>query len=115
MRSQNDSFMASTAQSSPGLGFEPLGTAPSNGYGLSGLSGLSSSVIGENDLEIANARRFLMERLSRLEQNLPPKPIQVEKQLLKSIWDTYDAETDGTCTTHWLDVMVNNELESVFG
>ncbi|OIW35688.1 hypothetical protein CONLIGDRAFT_567836 [Coniochaeta ligniaria NRRL 30616] len=112
MRSQTNPFMASAAQPAGGLGFEPLGTTPPNECGLPGLS---SSVIGENDLEIANARRFLMERLSRLEQNLPPKPIQVEKQLLKSIWDTYDAETDGTCTTHWLDVMVNNELESVFG
>ncbi|KAB5581136.1 fungal-specific transcription factor domain-containing protein [Coniochaeta sp. 2T2.1] len=114
MRTPSNPFMTSTAQSSSGLGFDNLGTT-STGYGLSGLSGLSSSVIGENDLEIASARRFLMERLSRLEQNLPPKPIQVEKELLKSIWATYDAETDGTCTTHWLDVMVNNELESVFG
>lgn len=115
MRSQCDPFMVSAPQSDPVLGFDPLGTTSSSDYGLPGLSGLSSSVIGENELEIASARRFLMERLSRLEQNLPPKPIQVEKQLLKSIWDTYDAETDGTCTTHWLDVMVNNELESVFG
>ncbi|KAB5530277.1 fungal-specific transcription factor domain-containing protein [Coniochaeta sp. 2T2.1] len=115
MRTPNNPFMTSAAQPSSGLGFDTLGTATSTAYGLSGPSGLSSSVLGENDLEIASARRFLMERLSRLEQNLPPKPIQVEKELLKSIWATYDAETDGTCTTHWLDVMVNNELESVFG
>ncbi|KAH8910374.1 hypothetical protein BR93DRAFT_874616 [Coniochaeta sp. PMI_546] len=112
---QNNSFLDSATQPFLGLGFQASGATSSNAYGLPELSGLSSSVIGENDLEIASARRFLMERLSRLEQNLPPKPIQVEKQLLKSIWDTYDAETDGTCTTHWLDVMVNNELESVFG
>ena len=102
-----------------GLGFGALGgaaAAPAGPNGYGGLSsGLSSSVIGENDLEIASARRFLMERLGRLEQNLPPKPIQVEKELLKSIWATYDSETDGTCATHWLDVMVSNELESVFG
>jgi hypothetical protein len=109
MRGENHPFQTASI---PGLGFEPLGSAASTVYGLSGLS---SSVIGENDLEIASARRFLMERLSRLEQNLPPKPIQVEKELLKSIWATYDAEREGTCTTHWLDVMVNNELESVFG
>jgi hypothetical protein len=108
MRSQNNPFTPPV----PGLGFETLGAAAVNGCGLSSLS---SCVIGENDLEIAGARRFLMERLSRLEQNLPPKPIQVETELLKCIWATYDAETDGGRTTHWLDVMVNNELESVFG
>jgi len=116
MRSQNNNPFAE--QLVPGLGFGPLGTAAAAaaaGSNIYGLSGMSSSVIGENDLEIASARRFLMERLSRLEQNLPPKPIQVEKELLKSIWATYDSETGGTCATHWLDVMVSNELESVFG
>jgi len=107
MRSQSNLFMTS------GLRLDPIGGAHShNPYGISGLS---TGVIGENDLEIASGRRFLMERLSRLEQSLPPKPIQVEKQLLKSIWSTYDAERETTITTHWLDVMVDKHLESVFG
>lgn len=94
-----------------GLG-NPFGTADPSVFGFSPLS---SCAIGETELEIASARRFLMERLGRLEQNLPPKSIQVEKRLLKSIWATYDVETSTNCKTHWLDIMVNNGLESIFG
>lgn len=113
MQGQDNPLMASSAQVPPGPGLASMGSAPSpSPYRLQGLS---TTVIGENDLQIASARRFIMERLSRLEQNLPSKPIQVEKQLLKSIWSTYDSETETTITTHWLDVMVNNHLESVFG
>jgi hypothetical protein len=115
IQTQSNPFAGSAAPSTPGPGFglDSLGTTASPD--VFGMSTLSTTVIGENDLEIASARRFLMERLGRLEQSLPPKPIQVEKQLLKSIWATYDAETVTLGKTHWLDVMVNNGLESVFG
>jgi hypothetical protein len=76
---------------------------------------MANFAIGEDELKIASARRFLMERLARLEQSLPPKPIQVERQLLRSIWETYDGETANQCKSHWLDIMVDNGLESIFG
>lgn len=96
----------------PGLGLNnSLGTASPSPYGLSSID----FTIGEDELEIASARRFLMDRLGRLEQSLAPKPIQVEKQLLRSIWETYDAEIANQCKTHWLDIMVERGLESIFG
>jgi hypothetical protein len=107
---QDDPFLGAVA---PGLGLDnPLGAAAPSPYGFSPITDFA---IGEDELKIASARRFLMERLGRLEQSLPPKPIQVEKQLLRSIWGTYDAETASQCKTHWLDIMVDNGLESIFG
>jgi hypothetical protein len=107
---QADPFLGTVT---PGLGLDnPLGTCTPAGYGFSPITNFA---IGEDELKIASARRFLMERLGRLEQSLPPKPIQVEKQLLRSIWERYDAETASQCKTHWLDIMVDNGLESIFG
>lgn len=110
MERQSHHFAASSSHLTPMVGLANLAATV-----MPGSFGLSASAIGAHELEIASGRRFLMERLSRLEQNLPPKPIQVEKELLKSIWTAYDAEIQTTCKTHWLDVMVNNGLESVFG
>ncbi|KAL0943585.1 C6 zinc finger domain containing protein [Colletotrichum truncatum] len=65
-------------------------------------------------LEVSSARHFVMRRLSILESSLPPAPVVVAKDLVQSIWRAYDSEV-GTPTVHWIDIMEDNNLRSLFG
>jgi hypothetical protein len=56
-----------------------------------------------------------MDRLEQLELSLPPKPIDVAKQLIRAVWSAYDEEIGTPRRTHWLDVMSNTGLHSIFG
>ncbi|KAK1834272.1 fungal-specific transcription factor domain-containing protein [Podospora conica] len=66
-------------------------------------------------INTSKARRFVMDRLEQLALSLPPKPIDVAKQLLRAVWAAYDDEIGTPRRTHWLDVMTNNGLHSIFG
>lgn len=71
--------------------------------------------ITENSIKTSQARRFIMDRLDQLELSLPPKPINVAKQLMRAVWSAYDDEIGTSRRTHWLDVMSNTGLHSIFG
>lgn len=66
-------------------------------------------------LDVGRAREFIMRRLDVLESSLQPKPIIVARELVKAIWAAYDNEPPGSTTVHWLDVMENRKLRSLFG
>ncbi|KAK8079497.1 fungal-specific transcription factor domain-containing protein [Apiospora hydei] len=66
-------------------------------------------------VEVSYARRFIMERLSAYEHNLPPAPVTVAKELVKAIWAGYDSEKPGSNYTHWIDVMEDSNLRTIFG
>lgn len=76
---------------------------------------LASSPVSETALDICNARDFIMTRLNMLERSLQPKPVIVAKELVKAIWVAYDGEILGSSPVHWLDVMENQDLRSLFG
>lgn len=65
-------------------------------------------------LDVHQAREFLSNRLTLLEQGLPTKPILVIHGLLGAIWQAYDNETEAG-QVHWLDIMIDMNYESVFG
>ncbi|GJC93338.1 C6 zinc finger domain containing protein [Colletotrichum higginsianum] len=65
-------------------------------------------------LDVGSARHFVMRRLSILESSLPPTPVVVAKELVQSIWRAYDGDI-GSPTVHWIDVMEDNDLRSMFG
>ncbi|RKK68818.1 hypothetical protein BFJ69_g13244 [Fusarium oxysporum] len=46
-------------------------------------------------IEIGQGRRFVLERLSILENSLPPKPIRVVKELVQTVWAAYDVQDAG--------------------
>ncbi|KAK5661206.1 hypothetical protein OQA88_11097 [Cercophora sp. LCS_1] len=71
--------------------------------------------ITETSIKTSQARRFIMDRLDQLELSLPPKPIEVAKQLMRAVWSAYDNEIGTSRRTHWLDVMSNTGLHSIFG
>ncbi|KAK4194632.1 fungal-specific transcription factor domain-containing protein [Triangularia verruculosa] len=71
--------------------------------------------ISENAIKTSQARSFIMARLDQLENSLPPKPIGVAKLLLRAVWTAYDEEIGLTRRTHWLDVMSQPGLHSLFG
>ncbi|KJR81632.1 uncharacterized protein SPSK_00708 [Sporothrix schenckii 1099-18] len=76
---------------------------------------LSLSAAGTADsTAVHRARDTLRTRLAKLEQNLPPRPITVARQLLETVWLTYDTETPPS-RSHWLDIMAETNFESVFG
>lgn len=73
------------------------------------------SNISESRLKIVDARCFIIGRLDTLEALLPPRPIVVARTLVQKIWDEYDKEKCGAASVHWIDVMEENNLRSLFG
>ncbi|KAF9874922.1 C6 zinc finger domain containing protein [Colletotrichum karsti] len=65
-------------------------------------------------VDISSARHFVMRRLGILESSLPPAPVVVARDLVQSIWRAYDSEI-GAPMIHWVDVMEDNNLRSMFG
>ncbi|KAF4337773.1 transcriptional regulatory [Fusarium beomiforme] len=76
---------------------------------------LSKSTVPESRLKIVDARCFIVARLDALEALLPPRPIVVAKTLVQTIWDEYDKEKPGQAAVHWIDVMEEHNLRSLFG
>ncbi|KAL4724697.1 hypothetical protein ACLX1H_008140 [Fusarium chlamydosporum] len=74
-----------------------------------------TNLISRMSLDISNARHFITGRLNMLESSLPPKPVVMAKELIKAIWDAYDNEPPGSAAVHWVDVMEDKNLRSMFG
>ncbi|KAF4971753.1 hypothetical protein FSARC_1502 [Fusarium sarcochroum] len=74
-----------------------------------------ANLISRMSLDISNARHFITGRLNMLENSLPPKPVVMAKELIKAIWDAYDNEPPGSSSVHWVDVMEDKNLRSMFG
>ncbi|RGP60225.1 arginine metabolism regulation ii [Fusarium longipes] len=74
-----------------------------------------TNLISRMSLDISNARHFITGRLNMLESSLPPKPVIMAKELIKAIWDAYDNEAPGITAVHWVDVMEDKNLRSMFG
>ncbi|KAH8887293.1 hypothetical protein GQ53DRAFT_844457 [Thozetella sp. PMI_491] len=105
LRFDNKPSLAHTRLSDPpSPGEEPADTDQSFGKEASGVC-----------FKTSRARKFVMQRLEHLELTLPPKPISVAKQLLRAVWSAYDEETESSRKTHWIDVMTNTGLQSLFG
>jgi hypothetical protein len=66
-------------------------------------------------LEVAKARQFIRGRLHALQTNLPPRPIQVALDLVNAIWSEYDGSNPVSDDAHWLDVMNQTGLQTIFG
>lgn len=76
----------------------------------------SGPVLTQTSVEISQARQFILQRLNLLEYSLPSKPVVVAKQLLQAVWKAYDEEGEQSSQdVHWLDVMMNTGLQSLFG
>ncbi|KAH7258440.1 fungal-specific transcription factor domain-containing protein [Fusarium solani] len=105
---------------SPVTGFQPgpfgaLPGDPMEALGTSPASAPPGNLISRMSLDISNARHFITGRLNMLENTLPPKPVVMARELIKAIWDAYDNEAPGSATVHWVDVMEDKNLRSMFG
>ncbi|EEU42964.1 uncharacterized protein NECHADRAFT_46571 [Fusarium vanettenii 77-13-4] len=105
---------------SPVTGFQsgPFGALPGDPMEALGTSPASvppGNLISRMSLDISNARHFITGRLNMLENTLPPKPVVMARELIKAIWDAYDNEPPGSATVHWVDVMEDKNLRSMFG
>jgi hypothetical protein len=65
-------------------------------------------------LEVHRARSFILDRFSSLQRSLPPKPIMVAAELVQAIWRGYEDEGIGM-DCHWIDVMIDKRLSTLFG
>jgi hypothetical protein len=66
-------------------------------------------------LEVAAARRFIVNRLGALQQSLPPRPIGVALALVRAVWFNYDSSDENLRSMHWMNTMVNSGLQTLFG
>ncbi|PYI31916.1 hypothetical protein BP00DRAFT_395666 [Aspergillus indologenus CBS 114.80] len=70
-------------------------------------------------LQVSQARRVVMQRVSVLEYSLPSKPIRVLKALVQRIWEVGDREVEvgvvGGMGKHWSEVMEEGRLRTMFG
>ena len=67
-------------------------------------------------LSIAKARRSVKSRLLALQATLPIKPLRVASDLIDAIWREYDdIRRQGSDESHWLDVMNDTGLKTIFG
>jgi hypothetical protein len=76
---------------------------------------IPGSTITQASFEVSKARRFVRSRLRILQDNLPPRPIQVAVDLVNAIWMEYDGVNAGEGDAHWLDVMHGSGLKTMFG
>ncbi|KAF5554041.1 Arginine metabolism regulation II [Fusarium napiforme] len=104
----------STSSFDAGIGSSSFQTDPFS-MDMLGTSPPPANLISRMSLDISNARHFITGRLNMLESSLPPKPVMMAKELIKAIWDAYDSEAPGSASVHWVDVMEENNLRSMFG
>lgn len=76
------------------------------------VNDFKTASITQCTLEISRGRRFVIDRLCALQRSLPPRPIGVALDLVKAIWGEYDY---GKSDMHWIDVMVDKGLQTLFG
>ncbi|KLU90940.1 hypothetical protein MAPG_09465 [Magnaporthiopsis poae ATCC 64411] len=79
------------------------------------INDLLQAPLTKMSIEVSHARRFVLERLSALEHSLPPAPVRVARDLVTAVWAAYDAEPPGSNHTHWIDVMEDKDLKTIFG
>ncbi|KAF5721996.1 Arginine metabolism regulation II [Fusarium mundagurra] len=104
----------STSSFDAGIGSSSFQTDPFS-MDMLNTSPPPTNLISRMSLDISNARHFITGRLNMLESSLPPKPVMMAKELIKAIWDAYDSEAPGSASVHWVDVMEENNLRSMFG
>jgi hypothetical protein len=76
----------------------------------------TTSPFSNSMLSIAKARRSVKSRLLALQATLPIKPLQVASDLIDAIWREYDnVQKRGSDESHWLDVMNDTGLKTIFG
>jgi hypothetical protein len=106
---------------STGLRFEPSETSPLSSESQVPLATSTPFDLGNRENcglsdyigQLIQADEDI-DRLS-LEILLPPRPIVVAKTLVQAIWNAYDNERPGGPSVHWIDVMEENNLRSLFG
>ncbi|PYH89636.1 hypothetical protein BO71DRAFT_363098 [Aspergillus ellipticus CBS 707.79] len=88
------------------------------GDSTTGSDSISTMKLTRTSMKIGQARRVIVQRVSVLEYSLPTKPISVLKALIKKIWDVWDAEmcaTPSARSKHWIEVMEESRLHTMFG
>ncbi|RAH43129.1 Zn(II)2Cys6 transcription factor [Aspergillus brunneoviolaceus CBS 621.78] len=75
--------------------------------------------LNQTALQVSQARRVVMQRVSVLEYSLPSKPIRVLKALIQRIWEVGDREGEAGVgagrAKHWSEVMEEGRLRTMFG
>lgn len=73
-----------------------------------------SATLTRCTLEVSRGRRFVIDRLCALQRSLPPRPIGVALDLVRAVWTGYDY-AGGQDPPHWIDIMVDKGLQTLFG
>ncbi|RDW79579.1 hypothetical protein BP6252_04217 [Coleophoma cylindrospora] len=88
--------------------------APPSNDPLSGFPSQSSSIfssITNREIDVAHARRFVLQRLQEFQQGLPAKPYIKGQQVIQETWARADLGQD----VYWMDVMEELGAQTIFG
>jgi hypothetical protein len=65
---------------------------------------------------VSQARQLILSRLELLQRTLSPKPIGIALKLVQAIWENHDnGRVDFGQHKHWLDIMIDTGLQTLFG
>ncbi|KAI1612638.1 fungal-specific transcription factor domain-containing protein [Exophiala viscosa] len=88
-------------------------TIPSASEQTNGLvEGIEPAVAGPSAVEVLDARKFVISRLSTFEHVLPAKPLRQMIQIVTLTWEHIDK---GMADVYWMDVMTDKGWETTLG
>ncbi|KAK4936116.1 hypothetical protein LTR10_022960 [Elasticomyces elasticus] len=86
----------------------PTASEPLDGL----LEGLGPTADGPSAVEVLDARKFVISRLSTFEHVLPAKPTKQMMQIVTLTWEYIDK---GMADVYWMDVMIEKGWETCLG
>ncbi|EXJ93625.1 hypothetical protein A1O1_02017 [Capronia coronata CBS 617.96] len=87
-------------------------TEYSSGPGITGVDTNEISGPASTSIQVLEARKFIIGRLSTFEHVLPAKPIRQMVEIVKHTWDQLDM---GLSNVYWMDVMIEKGWETTMG
>lgn len=76
------------------------------------IEGTEPSAVSPNAIEILDARKFVISRLSTFEHVLPAKPLRQMRRIVTLTWEQIDK---GLADVYWMDVMTEKGWETTLG
>ena len=97
------------------LDYDTLSATTTQGYAIDGEHlDHSSSFLSTFSSRIEHARSFVEERVNALRHVLPERPLTMVLELIHAIWNHNVISKSKAKDIHWMDIMMNSTLQTLF-